>query len=406
MEPDTITTEQLDSTTEKLDSLHPEYIGGLFGRPSSPLKRFGATPESRFLAIACASSVVLLALAIAQHVLAGPKGSSALGILITAPKGINQVRLPLSQDPVAIAFILVTLFTPIFCARQVWAIQRVVQMNEQNFRSRPEALQVPTLPVHKLNARVAVINKAFCIAGNRYFSFFLLLLSCFISYVIYVRLLAKGLLKSWNATGVDSSIWATKVYTGWWANYGHHQVLALVLWALGGYLFYFLLKQLILGALFANYAGYATNKLQFGIVPNMDFNSDGYWGLLPLRRFMQWTYASTVAHFITTLGIFIVWLPFSELTVALAAAVMVANTVVVFHPSSLAYRSIIDSKISYVKYISTCDTLSSEEKEKYYTRIWEMPNLPFRTRSTLTAVTAYFLLPLLLAFVSSLITRQ
>jgi hypothetical protein len=393
------------TATEQLDSLHPELIGGLFGRPSSRLSRLG-TSETRFLTIACVWSIVLLALAVIQHVLTLPKGSSAFGILITSPERIGQVQLPLSQDPVAIAFILVTFFTPIFCAKQVRAIKSVVQMNEDNFNSRPKALQVQDPPIRELNARIAAINRAFDIVGNPYCSFLLLLLSGFISYIIYVRLLAKGLLKSWNATRVDSAAWATKVYTGWWANYGHHQLLAIVLWALGGYLFYFLLKQLTLGALFANYAGYATNKLKFGIVPNMDFNSDGYWGLLPLRRFMQWTYISTVAHFITTLGVFIVWLPFSQLTVTLAAAVMLANTVVVFHPSSLAYRSIIDAKSSYVKDIAACDTLASEEKEKYYTRIWEMPNLPFRTRSALTAVTAYFLLPLLLAVVSSFITRH
>lgn len=393
------------TATERLDNLHPELIGGLFGRPSSRLSRLG-TPETRFLTIACLWAIVLLALAIIQHVLTLHKGSSAFGILITAPGRIGQVQLPLSQDPVAIAFILVTFFTPIFCAKQVQAIKNVVQMNEENFNSRPSHLQEQGPPIHELNARIAQINRIFSIVGSRYFSLLLLLLSAFISYIIYVRLLAKGLLQSWNATRVDSATWAIKVYTGWWANYGHHQLLAIVLWALGGYLFYFLLKQLILGALFANYAGYATNKLRFGIVPNMDFNSDGYWGLLPLRRFMQWTYVSTVAHFIATLGVFIVWLPFSQLTVALAATVMLANTLVVFHPSSLAYRSIVDSKSSYVKDVAACDKLTGEEKEKYYTRIWEMPNLPFRTRSAFTAVTAYFLLPLLLAVVSSFITRH
>lgn len=390
---------------ERLSTLQPELIGGLFGRPSSRLSRLG-TPEVRFFTIACAFSITFLVLTITQRVLTLHEGSSALGILISAPKHISHVQFPLSQDPVAIIFILVTLFTPLFCTKQVQAIQRVVQMNEENFNARPCYLQRQAPPFRELNARIALLNKIFGFVGNPFFSLSLFALSGLISYVIYARLLAKGLLQSWNATFVGNAGWATKVYAGWWANYGHHQWLAIALWALGAYLFYFLLKQLFLGALFANYAGYAANKLKFGIVPNMDFNSDGYWGLLALRRFMQWTYASTVAHFIATLGVFIVWLPFSQLTVALVVGVMLANTLVVFHPSSLAYHSILDSKISYVKNIAACERLTEEEKEKYYTRIWEIPNLPFRTRSTLTAATIYFLLPLALAIVSSLITRR
>jgi len=65
-----------------------------------------------------------------------------------------------------------------------------------------------------------------------------------------------------------------------------------------------------------------------------------------------------------------------------------------------------DSKVRYLKEIAACDKLKPEEKEKYYGRIWTNSNLPFRTRSTVTAVTVYVLLPLMLAFVSSLITRK
>jgi hypothetical protein len=393
-----------------LQSLQPQQIGRLFGRtsmpePPTPGKKT-TTRAIPFLAIALVSLIVISLLAISQNVMTAHAGPSALAVMISAPKTVNNVEMPLSQDPVAIVFILVALLTPIFCAYQVKAIQGIVQMNVDNFEARPEYLRKPEeVPISKLDERVEKANRAFCLVGSPIWSFLFLVLSALISYLIYALLLAKGLLRSWNATSVPSTRWGKMVYAGWWANYQHHQVLAIALFALGTYLFYFLLKQLALGAIFAQYAAFAS-KSQFGIIPNMEYNSDGHWGLQRLRRFMQWTFASTTAHFIATLGVFIVWLRFSQLTVALAAFVMVANSVMVFQPSLLAYHSVLDSKLSYIKKIAQCDKLTREEKEKYCDRIWGNPNLPFRARSTTTAITLYLLLPLTLAYVSSLITRK
>jgi hypothetical protein len=392
-----------------LDPLAPQLIGRLFGRESprdeSPHVVKSITPKIGFLAIGFVCLAVVLVVAISQNAMTAHAAPSALAVLLNAPKRVSSVEMPLSQDPVAIVFILVALLTPIFCAEQVEAIQGVVGMSQENYLARPPDLRGQEVPASELNERVATANQWFCLVGNPVLSFLSLVLSGLISYVIYARLLANGLLRSWNATALPSDVWGRMVYTGWWANYQHHRFLAIALWALGTYLFYFLLKQLCLGAIFAWYATFA-RRIHFGIIPNMEYNSDGYWGLRLLRRFMQWTFVSTTAHFIATLGVFIVWLRFSQLTVALAAGVMLANSLVVFHPSLLAYRSVQDSKVRYLKEIAACDRLKPEEKEKYYNRIWANSNLPFRTRSTITAVTVYVLLPLMLAFVSSLITRK
>src|SRR6266852_3596016 len=373
-----------------LDPLEPQLIGRLFGRGSprgeSPHVMKAITPKVGFLAIGFVCLAAILVVAISQDALTAHAAPSALPVIFNAPKRVSSVEMPLSQDPVAIVFILVALLTPIFCAEQVEAIQGVVGMSKENYLARPPELRGQEVPVSDLNNRVETANKAFRLVGNWPLSVLFLTFSALISYIIYARLLANGLLQSW------------------YANYQHHRFLAIALWALGTYLFYFLLKQLLLGAVFAWYATFARRK-HFGITPNMEYNSDGYWGLRLLRRFMQWTFASTIAHVITTLGVFIVWLRFSQLTVALAAGVMLASSLVVFHPSLLAYRSVQDSKVRYLKEIAACDKLKPEEKEKYYGRIWTNSNLPFRTRSTVTAVTVYVLLPLMLAFVSSLITR-
>ncbi|HLQ53099.1 MAG TPA: hypothetical protein VK162_02375 [Streptosporangiaceae bacterium] len=392
-----------------LDPLEPQLIGRLFGRGSprgeSPHVMKAITPKVGFLAIGFVCLAAILVVAISQDALTAHAAPSALPVIFNAPKRVSSVEMPLSQDPVAIVFILVALLTPIFCAEQVEAIQGVVGMSKENYLARPPELRGQEVPVSDLNNRVETANKAFRLVGNWPLSVLFLTFSALISYIIYARLLANGLLQSWNATAIPSDIWGRMVYAGWWANYQHHRFLAIALWALGTYLFYFLLKQLLLGAVFAWYATFARRK-HFGIIPNMEYNSDGYWGLRLLRRFMQWTFASTIAHVITTLGVFIVWLRFSQLTVALAAGVMLASSLVVFHPSLLAYRSVQDSKVRYLKEIAACDKLKPEEKEKYYGRIWTNSNLPFRTRSTVTAVTVYVLLPLMLAFVSSLITRK
>src|SRR5216684_3969875 len=122
-----------------LDPLEPQLIGRLFGRGSprgeSPHVMKAITPKVGFLAIGfvCLAAILVVAL---------------------------------SQDPVAIVFILVALLTPIFCAEQVEAIQGVVGMSKENYLARPPELRGQEVPVSDLNNRVETANKAFRLVGN------------------------------------------------------------------------------------------------------------------------------------------------------------------------------------------------------------------------------------------------
>lgn len=397
----------------QLTPLQPYRIGRLFGRRGSPDDQMSeseppVTLKARFLLVGAAAVAFICIAAAAQQALAPQAAPSSLSVVITAPKTVNHVQTPLSQDPVAIVLIVVALLTPLFCAYQVDAIKGVVQMNEENYLARPRHLQQKDdVPIDKLNEAAKSANKWFERVGSRGISLLCLVLSAVFAYLIYSLVLAGGfgLLRSWNATTSSGIRWGEKVYAGWWANYTHHTILALALCAFGAYLFYFLIKQLALGAIFSSFAASAT-RVKFGVIPNVEYNSDGLWGLRRLRHFMIWTYTSTTAHFLATLGVFVVWLPFSQWTAGLAAVVMIINSVVVFRPSLLAYRSVLNAKVSYVKRVSESKCLTPEDKERYYDRIWNNPNLPFRTQSTVTAVTVYFLLPLALAVISGLISRQ
>lgn len=397
----------------ELTPLQPYRIGRLFGRRGTADKQLSEpepppTLKTAFLLIGAAAVAFICVVAAVQRALAPRAGPSSLAVVITAPKIVNQVQTPLSQDPVAIVLIIVALLTPLFCAYQVDAIKGVVQMNEENYLARPPGLQQEgDVPIEELNKAAKRANEWLERVGSRAGSLLCLLLSGVFAYLAYNGVVAGGfgLLRSWNATATSGERWGKMVYAGWWANPSHHLILAIALCVFGAYLFYFLMKQIALGMIFSGYAAKAT-RVNFGVIPNVEYNSDGLWGLRRLRNFMVWTYASTTAHFFATLGVFVVWLPFSQWTVGLAALVMVINCAVVFRPSLLAYRSVLYSKVSYVKRISASECLTSEEKQKYYDRIWNNPNLPFRTQSAVTAVTVYFLLPLALAVTSSLISRR
>jgi hypothetical protein len=387
----------------RLTALRPELIGGLFGREPSllmrtPLRKLDA--RARFLLIAAAASFVLLGLAGVQDVLINVTGfPTALGLIGSLPPSPRQVGLALLQDPVAIVVIVVALTTPFFCAHQVTSIQNFVDMNRQNIlvnRGTP-----PTAEVQRLVERA---NRRFLTLGNRSVSAALVVSSATVAGLIYYFISANGLLRSWiSGTPAVSRDWSRRVYEGWWANWTAHVVLAISLCAIAAYLFYFLTKQIIMGVIFMTFARSAARR-GFGVTPNLQLNIDGYWGLRSLRRFMQWTYGSTVSHLFATLGVFIVWLPFSQWAIFVVVSVMMINFTVVLYPSSIAYKSAVSAKRSFAEKIANGDK-TREEKDALVTKLWENPILPFRLRSTLTAVSIYLLAPLALVVVSSILKK-
>jgi hypothetical protein len=389
---------------QRLERLAPESIGGLFGRSGSLIERsyLGRLgTRARLLTIGLTSLLAVLLIASGQGVLVRSNGiASAWNLIVRSPKAVGRVSMPLSEDPVALIVLVVALLTPIFCAAQVDAIQDYMPMNEANLDTRIE----PVAPgaVDDINGCVARANVRFSRLGTRWVSLLLLALAGLASCLIYALLMTKGLLGSWNSTSITTTVWSERIYEGWWANWHRHLLLAVALWCFGVYLFYFLAKQLIVGVIFASLA-HSAWRLKIGIVPNMRTNIDGYWGLRPLRRFMQWTYVSTLSHLLATLGVFVVWLPFTQWTVMLVLAVMLTNAFVVFYPSWLAYDSTVEAKIRYARELDKSNKYPSEEKEKRINLVWETPNLPFHTKGTSTAAAAYFLLPLVLLFFSALL---
>jgi hypothetical protein len=385
-----------------VDPLQPELIGGFFGRQSwltrIPILRT-LDPRPRFALFAVAAVGAILATAQLDHGLTNPPGvATAVALLTEQSKNPKHIGLPLLQDPVGLIAIVMTLVAPILCCEQVQAIHGFNEMNERNITYR-----VKLLDVCAINSRTAQANDQFRMLGSRTGSVLLLLLSALLSFVIDYLVRRWGLLASWDHTLLPRSIWRREVYAGWWANPHEHFPLAVVLWCLGVYFFYFLFKQLLMGGIFALFV-HRVMPLNFGVAPNMTANSDGYWGLRQLRRFMQMTYASTLGHFIMILGILVVWLPFNAFTVLIVTAVIIINGLVVIYPSQIALDGALKEKMSFVEHV-TQSRRSRAERDAVIDKVWSTPSLPFKIRSTMTAGMLYLVIPLILALVSSLLGR-
>ncbi|MCA1604015.1 MAG: hypothetical protein LC775_00680, partial [Acidobacteria bacterium] len=322
----------------------------------------------------------------------------AFSLFFKAPStSLNQVSLPLLFDPVGVVVLLTALATPLFCAPQVAAISVFNQMIEANIGYR-----ISSLKVANINALVKKVNRAFSILGTRSVSLAIMLLSIFSSCEFYKFIQKDGLLQSWNPSSLADSQWRTLVYGGWWANADTHTAFAALLVLAGAYTLYHVTKQLTMGMIFSVYGRRALTK-GFGVAPNLKLNTDGYHGLRKLRYFMQWTYAATLLYFLMAIGILVVWLPFGQLTVFLVSLIMATNVLTVFYPTWLAANGSLLEKKSYIKHLSERADLSDKELDELVDRVWTTPHLPFRLRGTLSAVTLYLLIPILLAVVSALL---
>jgi hypothetical protein len=385
----------------ELETLRPELIGAVFGRHAASTSARGGEfgPRVRPTAIGVTCLVAVLALASWSGMLSRSAGLPSPLQLIWSPReGISAVGFSLLEDPVGLCVLVVGLSTPIFCAEQVIAIRDFLPMNERNVGYRADLL-----PVARINEHVAVANRRFGIVGGRPFSIAAALFSLGISHLLYRLAIEQGLLRAWNPTSLPDERWSALVLAGWWANPRTQPGLALCLQAIGGYSLYFLTKQVAMGAVFAEFTR-STVHLGVGVAPSLAYNRDGYWGLRPLRRFMQWTYGSTSTHFVVGLGVSVVWLPFGRWTVFLAVVVGLANALLVLYPSSIAFHATVEEKVRFIDRLMALD-LPDAEKERQIERIWTVPNLPFRTRSSLTALSVYLLVPLFLAIVSANLAR-
>jgi len=386
-----------------VDQLQPERISGLLGRwrcdeslEASLLRRI--KPRSRFVLIGLAATILLLILAFLNDSLTYPRGMrTAVGLILHPAPAPAHVSLALLQDPVGLIADLVTLLTPVLFAEQATAIQLFNQANERNIAYRADSLDRD-----RINAEVSTTNDHFSAVGSPRSSFVFLVASAGLSAVVIYLIDSWGLFPSWNKTNLSAGVWMRRVYVGWWANPHSHILLTIALWALGCYFFYFVLKQVAMGAFFAVYIK-RISLLHFGVSPNMSANTDGFWGLRQVRRFMLATYSSSLCHTIMVLAILVVWLPFNAFTVFIVALILVINVLVVIYPSVVGSVGARDEKIRYAQHVLGGDQTPAD-KVALVEQIWNRPNLPFQPRSALTAITIYLVFPLLLAIGSQLLT--
>lgn len=395
----------------RLIPLRPEKISGLLGRwPAKAATGKGSAPEAfilkrieprtRFVLIALAAAAIFLCLAYFGHGLTNPAGvRTTIGLIINPAPRPARVSLPLLQDPVGLIAIAMTLLTPILFADQVRAIQVFNESNEANISYRADLLDRD-----KINQEVRRTNENFSTIGHGGVSIGIFVVSAVLSLLINFLIRNWGLFPSWNRTGLSTDVWRHRVYAGWWANFDSHRILAVTLWLLGCYFFYLIIKQVAMGAFFAAYV-HRIRRWKFGVLPNMSANTDGFWGLRPMRRFMQSTYSSALGHTIMILGILVVWLPFNAFTVFMLALFISVNALVVVYPSVVGHAGAYDEKERFSQYVLADAQKPAKGKAAQIEKVWDRPTLPFRARSALTAMTVYFLFPLLLAVVSSLLGR-
>ncbi|MEV0170466.1 hypothetical protein AB0I00_04970 [Streptomyces sp. NPDC050803] len=402
--------------TAHLKALEPQLIGAGF-RSSAPVDSASVrlaprslselrdlygwlTAKTRFLLIGLGFGVTLLGLAGAADVLGAPVDGtrrSALDHLFSDSAGPTGVSLSLLQDPAGLIVLAVVLVTPVFCCQQVQAIADFVRMNEDN------GARLTSERAEQHDELVDRTNKAFARLGGAGVSVVLLLAAAACAGSLYAFVHTNGLMANWNPTPLPDAVWRSEVYDGWWANWHRHPELALALCAAGTYAFYFLSKQLMMGVVFTQYL-YRSWELGFGVTPNMEYDSDGYRGLRPLRRFMLWTYGSSLAHLTGLLVLFTVWLPAEAWMVFIVLAVMLVDMLVIVYPSSIGYHSALKVKQDHVKALYE-SALASEERDAAIAQVWSAPVLPVTTRKAATGIFLYLLAPAIPALIPVLFQR-
>lgn len=385
-----------------IEPLTPQAMAATYGRPGSVVARLVPTLGIKtriVIAMLAFLAFVLVWCAIDGTLLPAPDAPWALG-LYAAPQDVERVSLPLLIDPVGLMLVVAAVAAPFFSLKQVEAIKAFNPMNERNMAYRLHSLDLGTI-----NAYAARSNRLFRLVGTRWVSLGLFAVATACVVLLYREVDRNGVLPDWNPTNLSTTEWRTRVHDGWWANWETHTVGAFVLMALGVYLLYFVFKQLAMGAIFAHFVSRSL-KLRYGVAPDLTMNRDGYHGLRPLRYFMQWTYVATLTDFVMILGLVLVWLPFNQLSVFLTLTVMTTNVFFVLYPTVKAVGGSIVEKNAYVAYIQSQPGLTAEQKSTEVERVWSVPHLPFRLRSTLSVLTVYLLLPIVLALVSTILKND
>lgn len=381
-------------------NLTSNRIGRSFSTPDWPKVRFLERPVVRFGIGGLLAFGGALAVLGTRGLLYG-RGDNIFSLALTRPAPRPaSVTIAFLVDPTAVVFFAAAVLTPMLCAMQVEVIDRFI---EESYRNSFWRIDGPS--VAELDEIVSTANKRFERMASKSWTLATFAVSAGLSTGIYLGIRSEGPFATWNPTALPRQQWREEAFWGWWAQQG---VGAVVLLIAATYFLYFLTKQLYMGWVFAQFA-HAGSRINFAPVPNLLYNPDGYWGLQLLRRFMQWTFTSTVVHFVASLCVFVLWLPVSPWTILLAVIIMVLNAITVMYPTVTAMSTTEAMKREFVR-CATADHVVGiqlrplpEDRTKLVDRVWSVPTLPFRARHTLAAIAVYLLAPVSLAILSSLL---
>jgi len=387
--------------------LEPKAVAALFGRPSKVLRFLRIdrlTPVQRILVLAAAYLVMLIVGTSIENTVF-LKGRSAIGVGLFNESWTHGQSLgfALLDDPVSVLAVAAALLTPLIFFRQVAAIEELVSVHKGNIDYR--ANEVDWVEVDRATARA---NKQFAAIGTWWGSAACLVVAMSLLFPLLALTRRVGPLVQFRPDHVSAYRWHHAVHDAWWANsLRAHPLGYLLLDAAGVLLYYTVVKQLAMGAVITNWLT-ASAKAKFGRFPNLAFNSDGYWGMRVVRRLFQWTYASALLHLSLSLLVITLWLPVGRVTIIVAAVIVVGDGLFVMYPTMTTLREVAAERRAYVAYLRqqyVSGQIGGRDPEDAIERVWQHPMLPFRLRSSASAVILYLLIPTAVAVMGNLLSK-
>lgn len=377
--------------------LNPTAIASIFGRPSAVLKALRLdrlTPVERILALAFTYTVLLiLATSLEGTFFLSDRSALSVGLLNDPWKPQQALSLPLQSDPVSLLAIASAFLTPFFCFRQAEAMEEMVSVHKSNIVYRDCDVDWGSV-----DRATVLANRRFRAIGTKLGSVLCLAVAMALVLPLLHLVREVGPLAEFRADGVSAQEWHEAVQEAWWANsLDRHPLGSLMLDACGVLLYYAVVKQLAMGVVFTTWVKAITNA-KFGVFPDLAFNSDGYWGMRVVRRLFQWTYASAVLHLTLSLLVLALWLPVGQVSLAIAVLIVVLDGLFVVYPTMTTLRGVTTERRAYVRYLRD---QGGTDIAKDVDEVWGRPMLPFRLRSSTSAVFLYLLIPTAVAVLGS-----
>lgn len=304
----------------------------------------------------------------------------------------GTLNFPMLHDITGLAAMIGAFITPYIVYRQIEVMEALVTVHGSNINHRQ-----PLIDWADIEEASARANEGFRRIGSAAVSWTILAIAGWLSFLLLRYVQAHGPLTAVRPAGVNPDVWYLAVHGGWWANARVHPSGALLLFVAGVILFYYLVKQLLMGLVFTNWVKQIT-AADFGVFPNLNLNNDGYWGMRNMRSLFQWTYASALLNLSLSLLVAALWLPVGVFTVSISVFIIAADGLFIVFPTLATLRAVVAERKAYVAHLweGSGQAVSREIDE-----IWQRPMLPFRLRESFAAVSVYFLMPTAAAILGS-----